>query len=67
MEDYEAHEQEFWRKLGEGEMSRAKMLRRSAAAAAGTAVSATFGTASLWLGSVVPASQTTCPALFTCG
>jgi putative spermidine/putrescine transport system substrate-binding protein len=38
MEDYQAHEQEFWRKLEEGGMSRAQMLRRSAAAAAGLTI-----------------------------
>ncbi|HKP19757.1 MAG TPA: ABC transporter substrate-binding protein [Gaiellaceae bacterium] len=38
MEDYEAHEQEFWRKLEEEGMSRAQMLRRSAAAAAGLTI-----------------------------
>jgi putative spermidine/putrescine transport system substrate-binding protein len=41
MEDYEAQEQEFWRKLDESEMSRAQMLRRSAAAAAGLTILAT--------------------------
>jgi putative spermidine/putrescine transport system substrate-binding protein len=38
MEEHEAHEQEFWRKLDEGEMSRAQMLKRSAAAAAGLTI-----------------------------
>src|SRR5437773_1679937 len=38
MEDHEAQEQEFWRKLEEGEMSRAQMLKRSAAAAAGLTI-----------------------------
>jgi putative spermidine/putrescine transport system substrate-binding protein len=38
MEEHEAHEQEFWRKLEEGEMSRAQMLKRSAAAAAGLTI-----------------------------
>src|SRR5438105_3706039 len=38
MEDYEAQEQEFWRKLEEGEMSRSQMLKRSVAAAAGLTV-----------------------------
>jgi putative spermidine/putrescine transport system substrate-binding protein len=38
MEDYEAQEQEFWRKLDEAEMSRSQMLRRSAAAAAGLTI-----------------------------
>jgi len=38
MEDYEAQEQEFWRKLDEQEMSRSQMLRRSAAAAAGLTI-----------------------------
>ena len=28
MEDYEAQEQEFWRKLEEGEMSRSQQIRR---------------------------------------
>ena len=31
MEDYEAQEQEFWRKLEESEMSRSQMLKRSVA------------------------------------
>jgi putative spermidine/putrescine transport system substrate-binding protein len=38
MEDYELQEEEFWRKLEEGEMSRGSMLRRSAAAAFGLTV-----------------------------
>lgn len=38
MEDHEEQEQEFWRKLEEGEMSRAQMLKRSAAAAAGLTI-----------------------------
>jgi putative spermidine/putrescine transport system substrate-binding protein len=38
MEDHEAQDQEFWRKLEEGEMSRAQMLKRSAAAAAGLTI-----------------------------
>jgi putative spermidine/putrescine transport system substrate-binding protein len=38
MEDYEAQEQEFWRKLEEGEMSRSQMLKRSIAAAAGLTI-----------------------------
>jgi len=41
MEDYEAQEQEFWRKFGEGEMSRSQMLRRGAAAAAGLTILST--------------------------
>jgi putative spermidine/putrescine transport system substrate-binding protein len=41
MEDYEAQEVEFWRKLEESDMSRSQMLKRSAAAAVGlTALSA---------------------------
>jgi putative spermidine/putrescine transport system substrate-binding protein len=38
MEDYEAQEQEFWRKLAESDMSRSQMLKRSVAAAAGLTV-----------------------------
>ena len=38
MEDYEHQEVEFWRKLEEGEMSRAQMLKRSVAAAAGLTI-----------------------------
>src|ERR1035437_2031578 len=38
MEDYEAQELEFWRKLEESEMSRSQMLKRSVAAAAGLTV-----------------------------
>jgi putative spermidine/putrescine transport system substrate-binding protein len=38
MEDYEAQEQEFWRKLEEEEMSRSAMLKRSIAAAAGLTI-----------------------------
>src|SRR5712692_5989384 len=41
MEDYEAQEQEFWRKLQEEEISRSQMLRRSAAAAIGLTAIAT--------------------------
>jgi putative spermidine/putrescine transport system substrate-binding protein len=41
MEDYEAHEQEFWRRLDEAEMSRSQMLRRSAAAAVGLTILST--------------------------
>ena len=48
MEDYEAQEQEFWRKLEESEMSRSQMLKRSVAAAAGLTVLGTGGTA--WAG-----------------
>ena len=45
MEDYEAQEQEFWRKLEESEMSRSAMLKRSVAAAAGLTVLGTGGSA----------------------
>jgi putative spermidine/putrescine transport system substrate-binding protein len=45
MEDYEAQEQEFWRKLEEGEMSRSQMLKRSVAAAAGLTVLGGTGSA----------------------
>jgi putative spermidine/putrescine transport system substrate-binding protein len=45
MEDYEAQEQEFWRKLAETDMSRSQMLKRSAAAAAGLTVLASPGVA----------------------
>ncbi len=45
MEDYEAHEQEFWAKLEEEGMSRSSMLRRSAAAAVGLTVLGSAGTA----------------------
>src|SRR4051812_18198651 len=38
MEDYEAQEQQFWRKLAEEEISRTTMLRRSAAAAVGLTI-----------------------------
>ena len=38
MEDYEAQEQEFWRKLQEMDMSRSQMLKRSFAAAAGLTI-----------------------------
>jgi putative spermidine/putrescine transport system substrate-binding protein len=38
MEDYEAQEQEFWRKLEETDMSRSQMLKRSVAAAAGLTI-----------------------------
>ncbi len=41
MEDHEAQEQEFWRKLQEEEISRSQMLRRSAAAAIGLTAIAT--------------------------
>ena len=47
MEDYEAQEVEFWAKLEEEDMSRASMLRRSAAAAVGLTV---LGNASTALG-----------------
>ena len=45
MEDYEAQELEFWRKLEESEMSRSQMLKRSVAAAAGLTVLGTGGSA----------------------
>jgi len=45
MEDYEAQEQEFWRKLEEGEMSRSQMLKRSVAAAAGLTILGSSGAA----------------------
>ena len=45
MEDYEEQEVEFWRKLEEEGMSRASMLRRSVAAAAGLTVLAAPGIA----------------------
>jgi putative spermidine/putrescine transport system substrate-binding protein len=38
MEEYEAQEQEFWRKLEETDMSRSQMLKRSVAAAAGLTI-----------------------------
>src|SRR6266581_994771 len=38
MEDYEAQEQEFWRKLAEEGLSRSQVLKRSAAAAAGLTI-----------------------------
>ena len=38
MEDYEAQEQEFWRKLAETDMSRSQMLKRSMVAAAGLTI-----------------------------
>jgi putative spermidine/putrescine transport system substrate-binding protein len=38
MEEYEAQEQEFWRKLQEMDMSRSQMLKRSFAAAAGLTI-----------------------------
>jgi putative spermidine/putrescine transport system substrate-binding protein len=41
MEEYEAQEQEFWRKLAETDMSRSQMLKRSVAAAAGLTVLST--------------------------
>jgi putative spermidine/putrescine transport system substrate-binding protein len=41
MEDYEAQEQEFWRKLAEEEISRSQMLKRSVAAAAGLTILST--------------------------
>ena len=45
MEDYEAQELEFWRKLDEGGMSRSQMLKRSVAAAAGLTVLSSPGLA----------------------
>src|SRR3982750_804074 len=45
MEDYDAQEQEFWRKLQEQGMSRAQMLKRSVAAAAGLTVISSPGLA----------------------
>ena len=45
MEDYEAQEQEFWRKLHEMDMSRAQMLKRSFAAAAGLTILSSPGVA----------------------
>jgi len=45
MEDYEAQEQEFWRKLEESEMSRSQMLKRSVAAVAGLTVLGSTGSA----------------------
>jgi putative spermidine/putrescine transport system substrate-binding protein len=45
MEDHEAQEQEFWRKLEEEGMSRSSMLRRSAAAAAGLTILSVPGVA----------------------
>src|SRR4051794_6640493 len=45
MEDYEAQEQEFWRKLDETDMSRSQMLKRSIAAAAGLTILSSPGVA----------------------
>ena len=45
MEDYEAQELEFWRKLDEEGMSRSQMLKRSVAAAAGLTVLSSPGVA----------------------
>ena len=45
MEDYEAQELEFWRKLDEEEISRSQMLKRSVAAATGLTVLASPGLA----------------------
>ena len=45
MEDYEAQEVEFWRKLEEEDISRSSMLRRSAAAAFGLTVLTSSGSA----------------------
>jgi len=45
MEDYEAQEVEFWRRLAESDMSRSQMLRRSAAAAVGLTILSAPGTA----------------------
>jgi putative spermidine/putrescine transport system substrate-binding protein len=45
MEDYEAQELEFWRKLEEMDMSRSQMLKRSFAAAAGLTILSSPGAA----------------------
>jgi putative spermidine/putrescine transport system substrate-binding protein len=45
MEDHEAQEQEFWRKLEESEMSRSQMLKRSVSAAAGLTILGSTGAA----------------------
>jgi len=45
MEDYEAQEQEFMRKLAEMDMSRSQMLKRSLAAAAGLTILSSPGAA----------------------
>lgn len=45
MEEHEAHELEFWRKLHETDMSRSQMLKRSVAAAAGLTVLSSPGLA----------------------
>ena len=45
MEDYEAQELEFWRKLDEDGMSRSQMLKRSVAAATGLTVLSSSGMA----------------------
>jgi putative spermidine/putrescine transport system substrate-binding protein len=45
MEDYEAQEQEFWRKMAETDMSRSQMLKRSVAAAAGLTILSSPGVA----------------------
>jgi putative spermidine/putrescine transport system substrate-binding protein len=45
MEDYEAQELEFWRKLDEEGMSRSQMLKRSVAAAAGLTILSSPGIA----------------------
>jgi putative spermidine/putrescine transport system substrate-binding protein len=45
MEDHEAQELEFWRKLEEAEMSRSQMLKRSVAAAAGLTILSAPGVA----------------------
>jgi putative spermidine/putrescine transport system substrate-binding protein len=45
MDDYEAQEQEFWRKLQEMDMSRSQMLKRSFAAAAGLTILSSPATA----------------------
>jgi putative spermidine/putrescine transport system substrate-binding protein len=45
MEDHEAQELEFWRKLHEKDMSRSQMLKRSIAAAAGLTVLSSPGVA----------------------
>ena len=45
MEDYEAQEHEFWRKLEETDMSRSQMLKRSIAAASGLTILSSPGIA----------------------
>jgi putative spermidine/putrescine transport system substrate-binding protein len=59
MEDYEHQEIEFWRKLEEEEMSRAQMLKRSAAAAAGLTIlsSPAIAAAARLRGAVTPPTK----------